>query len=338
MRAHGSVRCGHEHRLDPHAHRSAGSPRSRPRRSASTRPVPGLRAGIRTDAAWRSWRLIAADWEQRLRGRRRRRRHDGRDPRAGRPDRRRRPQPHRRARGGGRLRDRRARHLRVVHDVRDRGRGGDRSSAERPVVAVVTEEFATHGAQHGQAPRSRRPRGCSCCRTRSKRGPRTSCSRSRPSTTRRRSSCSGCSRDARPASRSRSPPIRRVLRAVARRAAGATACRCCPPTDDAIEALLAAHAGPGRPRGGRAAAAARRRDRRAGRGQRGDGRRASPTAFPLVLAALEALLEPEWNAFGLTTTTSSVFPMLIVNGPSPRRRSASTTAPAAWAAPAGAAR
>jgi hypothetical protein len=31
------------------------------------RPVSGLRAGIRTDAAWRSWRLLAADWEQRLR-------------------------------------------------------------------------------------------------------------------------------------------------------------------------------------------------------------------------------------------------------------------------------
>src|SRR6478735_3278670 len=30
-------------------------------------PVTGLRAGIRTDAAWRSWRLLAADWEQRLR-------------------------------------------------------------------------------------------------------------------------------------------------------------------------------------------------------------------------------------------------------------------------------
>jgi hypothetical protein len=40
-----------------------------------------------------------------------------------------------------------------------------------------------------------------------------------------------------------------------------------------------------------------------------------PAAFPLVLAALEAISEPEWNAFGLTTTTSSVFPMLIVNGP-----------------------
>jgi len=41
-----------------------------------------------------------------------------------------------------------------------------------------------------------------------------------------------------------------------------------------------------------------------------------PAAFGFVLAALEALSEPEWNAFGLTTTTSSVFPMLIVNGPS----------------------
>ncbi len=40
-----------------------------------------------------------------------------------------------------------------------------------------------------------------------------------------------------------------------------------------------------------------------------------PAAFPLVLAALEAMAEPEWNAFGLTTTTSSVCPMLIVNGP-----------------------
>jgi hypothetical protein len=40
-----------------------------------------------------------------------------------------------------------------------------------------------------------------------------------------------------------------------------------------------------------------------------------PAALPLVLAALEAILVPEWNAYGLTTTTSSVFPMLIVNGP-----------------------
>lgn len=40
-----------------------------------------------------------------------------------------------------------------------------------------------------------------------------------------------------------------------------------------------------------------------------------PAALPLVIAALEAITAPAWNAFGLTTTTSSVFPMLIVNGP-----------------------
>jgi hypothetical protein len=41
-----------------------------------------------------------------------------------------------------------------------------------------------------------------------------------------------------------------------------------------------------------------------------------PAAFPLVLAGLQGVLVPEWNPLGLTTTTSSVFPMLIVNGPS----------------------
>ena len=44
-----------------------------------------------------------------------------------------------------------------------------------------------------------------------------------------------------------------------------------------------------------------------------------PAAFPLVLAALEAISEPEWNAFGLTTTTSSVFPMLHRERTVPRR-------------------
>ena len=38
-------------------------------------------------------------------------------------------------------------------------------------------------------------------------------------------------------------------------------------------------------------------------------------AFAYVIAALEAISEPEWNAFGLLTTTSSVCPMLLVNGP-----------------------
>lgn len=41
-----------------------------------------------------------------------------------------------------------------------------------------------------------------------------------------------------------------------------------------------------------------------------------PDAFPLVIAALEALVRPELNAIALTTTTSSVHPVLIVNGPS----------------------
>ena len=44
-----------------------------------------------------------------------------------------------------------------------------------------------------------------------------------------------------------------------------------------------------------------------------------PEAFPLVVAALEALLDPSWNAFGITATTSPVFPMLVVNGPTRER-------------------
>lgn len=38
-------------------------------------------------------------------------------------------------------------------------------------------------------------------------------------------------------------------------------------------------------------------------------------AFPLVIAALGAIVQPEFNAVAVTTTTSSVFPLLIVNGP-----------------------
>jgi hypothetical protein len=38
--------------------------------------------------------------------------------------------------------------------------------------------------------------------------------------------------------------------------------------------------------------------------------------LPFVIAALEALTEPGFNLEGITTTTSSVFPYLIVNGPS----------------------
>ncbi len=38
-------------------------------------------------------------------------------------------------------------------------------------------------------------------------------------------------------------------------------------------------------------------------------------AFPHVIAAVEAVLRAEFNPFAILTTTSSVFPMLIVNGP-----------------------
>jgi hypothetical protein len=41
----------------------------------------------------------------------------------------------------------------------------------------------------------------------------------------------------------------------------------------------------------------------------------APDAFPVVVAALEAISVPAFDAFALTTTTSSVFPMLVVNGP-----------------------
>jgi hypothetical protein len=88
-----------------------------------------------------------------------------------------------------------------------------------------------------------------------------------------------------------------------------------PPTDHAITALLAATPDPSDhvvgvlpPRGGVATVElVATNAAMAG---------VEPAAFPFVLAALEALLAPEWNAFGLTTTTSSVFPMLVVNGPS----------------------
>jgi hypothetical protein len=46
-----------------------------------------------------------------------------------------------------------------------------------------------------------------------------------------------------------------------------------------------------------------------------------PDAFALVIAALEAITLPEFNLAALAATTSSVFPMLIVNGPSRARLS-----------------
>ena len=41
-----------------------------------------------------------------------------------------------------------------------------------------------------------------------------------------------------------------------------------------------------------------------------------PFGMPYVITALEAMCEPPFNLEGVTTTTSSVFPYLIVNGPS----------------------
>ena len=40
-----------------------------------------------------------------------------------------------------------------------------------------------------------------------------------------------------------------------------------------------------------------------------------PAYFPIVLAAVEALLEPEHNLNGVQTTTHSCVPLVIVHGP-----------------------
>lgn len=40
-----------------------------------------------------------------------------------------------------------------------------------------------------------------------------------------------------------------------------------------------------------------------------------PAAFPYVVAALEAITQHDFNLFALSTTTSSVMPMFVVNGP-----------------------
>lgn len=41
----------------------------------------------------------------------------------------------------------------------------------------------------------------------------------------------------------------------------------------------------------------------------------APEYLPVVLAALEAMLEPEFNLYGINTTTHPVNPMIVVNGP-----------------------
>ena len=108
------------------------------------RPIRGLRAGIRTDAAWRSWRLIAADWEERLR----------RDGVAGVET----VETHGQVGRTGAADRSHIGELAGVVDFAIVGLGTCGSCTsfaiadavaleqrERPVIAVVTDEFATHG-------------------------------------------------------------------------------------------------------------------------------------------------------------------------------------------------
>jgi hypothetical protein len=107
-------------------------------------PVTGLRAGIRTDAAWRSWRFLAADWEQRLMG----------DGVAGVTT----VETHGQVGDTGAADRSHIAELASAVDFAIVGLGTCGSCTsfaiadavaieqrERPVIAVVTEEFATHG-------------------------------------------------------------------------------------------------------------------------------------------------------------------------------------------------
>ena len=44
-----------------------------------------------------------------------------------------------------------------------------------------------------------------------------------------------------------------------------------------------------------------------------------PEYFPVVLAAVQAILDPAFNLRGVQTTDENVAPLLIVNGPVARR-------------------
>ncbi len=44
-----------------------------------------------------------------------------------------------------------------------------------------------------------------------------------------------------------------------------------------------------------------------------------PAAFPIILAAVEAMLDPAFNLYGVQATTHPVAPLLVVNGPYGRR-------------------
>lgn len=107
-------------------------------------PVTGLRAGIRTDAAWRSWRLLAADWEHRLRA-------DGATDVTT-------VETHAQVGDTGAADRDHIAELAAAVDFAIVGLGTCGSCTsfaiadavtieqrERPVIAVVTEEFATHG-------------------------------------------------------------------------------------------------------------------------------------------------------------------------------------------------
>ena len=280
-------------------------------------PVQGLRAGIRTDAAWRSWRLIAADWEERLRA-------DGVADVAT-------VETHGQVGATGNADRSHIEDLAGAVDFAIVGLGtcGSCTSfaiadavtieqAERPVVAVVTDEFATHGHNMASHLGHGGPSGARAAVP--ARGP------ARRGAAADRGRC--LSRGARSARRGDGMRLTGYRIEVPADPAGfferslaeqwGDGVPLLPPTDDAIEALLAATPDPpdhvvGVLPPGRGVATVELVAANAAMAG------VEPAAFPLVLAALDALLVPEWNAFGLTTTTSSVFPMLIVNGPSPRR-------------------
>ena len=103
-------------------HGGSGGRGARARRSISGGRSPGVHVGIRTDGAWRSWRLIASVWDEYLR-------RDGATTtlvetggmvgQTGANDRKHIDELAERRR----VRDRRPRHVRIVHDVHDQGLG-----------------------------------------------------------------------------------------------------------------------------------------------------------------------------------------------------------------------
>ena len=276
----------------------------------------GRRIGLRTDSAWRSWALIANEWEKRLRD-------EGADVLCvetgaqvgdhGRADR----QTIEEWSGEIDCGIVGPRHVRFVHVVHDQATRSTLEPHDKPVGRGRDRGVRDPRPQHGAAPRPRRPQGARAAVPARSPSRRRAARRSPPSTTRRRWTCSGCSDDGRRSrpSRSRSRPTPPRSTSCRSRSAGATAHRCSRRPTTAIARPARGDALPGRPRGRRAAA--RSTASRPSSSSRSTPRwpACEPAAFPLVLAALEAMLVPEWNAFGLTTTTSSVFPMLIVNGP-----------------------